>query len=510
MLSSFLPSVLTCLFVAASFAASIHAQNYVPSSATPPPLPREFRGAWVASVYNIDWPSKAGLSTEAQKSELRALLDQARVLNLNAIVLQVRPACDALYQSSIEPWSRFLTGTMGKAPEPFYDPLEFAVAEAHDRGIELHAWFNPYRALASAADKTSGNHVSKTHPDLVRRYGAQLWLDPGEPAVRDYSLRVILDVVKRYDIDGVHLDDYFYPYKVKNAAGEKVDFPDEKPWGRFTAGGGKLSRNDWRRDNVNGLVRGLSEGIKAEKPWVKFGISPFGIWRPRVPPTIEAQLDAYDELYADGRLWFQNGWVDYLTPQLYWSIQPAKQSFPVLLNWWAAQNGKRHHLWAGMSTSRIGTGRRAQEIIEQIQLTRTLENGSHGHMHWSMKSLLRDQGGVTTALRKEIYAQPAIIPASPWLGSTPPGAPRVTIVGSAVKWQPAGPATAALWAVQTRVRGVWRLDTVAGARTAWKAPENSTGALEVVAITGLDRMGNAGPSAVVEAAKRTLNPASAP
>lgn len=260
------------------------AASFVPSHATPPPPAREFRGAWVATVKNIDWPSKPGLSTAQQKAELLIILDRAAQLKLNAVLLQVRPACDALYASKLEPWSEYLTGKMGRAPSPFYDPLEFAVTEAHRRGLELHAWFNPFRARHNTGFSTlSKNHISRTHPEFVRTYGQQLWLDPGDKAARDYSQAVILDIVKRYDIDGAHMDDYFYPYAEKDKAGAVIDFPDWPSWNRYLAGGGKLSRGDWRRENVNGFVHRLHDEIKARKPWVKFGISPFGIWRPDQP-----------------------------------------------------------------------------------------------------------------------------------------------------------------------------------------------------------------------------------
>jgi uncharacterized lipoprotein YddW (UPF0748 family) len=207
---------------------------FQPCTVTPPPPPREFRAAWVAAVGNIDWPSKRDLSTAEQKAELLAILDRAAELKLNVVILQVRPAADALYASAIEPWSEYLTGAMGKPPEPFYDPLAFAVAEAHRRGLELHAWFNPFRARHfSAKSPIAGSHISRRRPQWVRPYGKQLWLDPGEKGVQDYSLSVVMDVVKRYDIDGVHFDDYFYPYKEPDAAGRDLDFPDGLSWRRY-------------------------------------------------------------------------------------------------------------------------------------------------------------------------------------------------------------------------------------------------------------------------------------
>ncbi|MDQ3546272.1 MAG: family 10 glycosylhydrolase [Verrucomicrobiota bacterium] len=363
---------------------------------------REFRGVWVATVYNLDWPSKPGLPAATQKAQLRALLDRAAVLKLNAILLQVRPASDALYASKKEPWSKFLTGSAGVSPG--YDPLEFAIAEAHARGIELHAWVNPFRAAVSSSENLPSNHVAKAHPEWVRRFGKQLWIDPGEPAARAYVIAVITDIARRYDVDGVHLDDYFYPYPLKSGA---ASFPDDASWQRSGAKSG-LSRADWRRENINDFVRSLYRSVKSSKPRVRVGISPFGIWRPGVPPTTEAQLDSYAQLFADSRKWLAEGWVDYLAPQLYWGIQPAKQSFPVLLDWWRAQS-RGKPVWPGIATERIGSKRPAREIVEQIALTRR-GTSSPGHIHWSMKALLQNQGGINNLLQNGPYAEKAETP----------------------------------------------------------------------------------------------------
>lgn len=361
---------------------------------------REFRGAWVASVHNIDWPSKPGLSEAAQKAQLRAILDRAAALKLNAILLQVRPASDALYSSSKEPWSQFLTGRQGVSPG--YDPLAFAIAEAHRRGLELHAWINPFRAATNVKTALAPNHVAKRHPEWVRSYGTQLWLDPGEPAAREYVLSVIADIARRYDVDGIHIDDYFYPYPSKGGA-----FPDESSWNRHGAQSG-MSRGDWRRNNINSFVRAMYSTVKSARPSAKVGISPFGIWRPGVPPTTTAQLDAYGMLFADSRKWLAEGWCDYLAPQLYWSIAPAKQSFPVLLAWWRSQsNGKP--VWPGIATDRIGSKRPAREIANQIEITRRGTNAP-GHIHWSMKSLMQNRGGVAELLKAGPYADRATVP----------------------------------------------------------------------------------------------------
>ena len=314
----------------------------------------------------------------------------------------MRPASDALYASTKEPWSEFLSGKAGVSPG--YDPLEFAVAEAHARGLELHAWVNPFRAAINASANLPANHIATEHPEWVRRFGKQLWIDPGEPAARDYVISVITDIVRRYAVDGIHLDDYFYPYPLKPG---QATFPDDSSWDRYGAKSG-LSRADWRRENINDFVRSMYRAVKAAKSKVRVGISPFGIWRPGVPPTTKAELDAYGQLFADSRKWVAEGWVDYLAPQLYWSIRPAEQSFPVLLDWWRAQS---HGIpvWPGIATERIGSKRPAREIIEQIALTRR-GTSSPGQIHWSMKALMRNQGGIDDLLEVGPYAQKAELP----------------------------------------------------------------------------------------------------
>ena len=318
---------------------------------------------------------------------------------------------------------------MGKPPSPYYDPLQFAIEEAHKRGLELHAWFNPYRARQpSAKSSVSANHISRTRPQLVKQYGRYLWLDPGEKEVQNHSLNVVMDVVKRYDIDGVHFDDYFYPYKEKDGLGNELDFPDDASWKRFGAGG-KMSRSDWRRENVNAFIQRVYQSIKATKPSVKFGISPFGIWRPGFPKQIVG-LDAYEKLYADSRKWLANGWVDYFAPQLYWAIQPSEQSYPVLLKWWAEQNPKGRHLWPGLDATKVGRKWTAEEIVNQVRLTRK-QTDTPGEVFWSMKSLMLDRGRLADTLRNDVFAQPALVPASPWLNKQSPSKPKVYTVNYA-------------------------------------------------------------------------------
>ena len=462
---------------------------------------REIRAVWVATVANIDWPSTNGLSTAQQKTELLAILDRAADLKLNTVIFQVRPACDALYASSFEPWSEYLTGTMGKAPKPFYDPLAFAVEEAHKRGLELHAWFNPYRARhAGAKSPAAATHISRTHPELVRSYGQSLWLDPGEKAVQDYSINVLMDVVKRYDIDGVHLDDYFYPYKEKNGAGRDLDFPDERSWQRFGAGG-KLSRDDWRRENVNTFVRRLYESIKAIKPWVKFGISPFGIWRPGNPPQIQG-YDAFAKLYADSRLWLAKGWLDYCAPQLYWAIKPPEQSFPVLLNWWADQNAKGRYLAPGMDSTKAEGRWPTEEIINQIRLTRK-QGLANGHIHWSMKSLMRNQA-LAQALTREAYGQPAIFPPLSWAPqAAAPPEPKLNIRqpggGVRLNWTGGSEEEIRLWVLQFRARDEWTTRIIPGKTLHLSLARQNP---EVIALTAIGRYGKASRPAVLEQTRR--------
>ena len=395
------------------------------AAADPPPLKREFRAIWVATVANIDWPSKKGLSADEQKTELVAMFDRFKALNFNAIVLQVRPMADALYESKLEPWSEYLTGEQGRSPG--YDPLAFAVAEAHKRGLELHAWFNPYRAKGpSSKSAPAANHLTATRPDLAKEYGKHHWLNPTHPVVQKHSLAVMLDAVMRYDIDGVHMDDYFYPYPEKDAAEAEIPFPDDDTWDLYQQAGGRLARDDWRRAAVNTFVRQLYADVKAAKPWVKVGISPFGIWRPGNPEGI-AGFDQYAKLYADARLWLRQGWVDYYTPQLYWPIKQEPQSYPKLLSWWAGQNVKHRHLWPGNAPYRVaGQGWPVQEVADQIELTRKL--GAGGNVHFSAKPILRDPDGLGKMFEK-VYAEPALVPASPWLGRGKPNKPGVVVVG---------------------------------------------------------------------------------
>ena len=484
----------------AGLTVRLGAVSYVPSSLTPPVPSREFRGAWVATVGNLTWPSKPGLSTAQQKVELIALLDRAVALKLNALIFQVRPSCDALYRSRLEPWSEYLTGTMGQAPAPFYDPLELAVAEAHKRGLELHAWFNPYRARhTTARSPISAAHVSRTHPELVRTCGKHLWLDPGDPRVQDYSLEVVLDVVRRYDIDGVHFDDYFYPYKEKDAGGMELDFPDEASWRKHGVRSG-LSRADWRRENVNTFLRRVCQAIHSAKPWVKFGLSPFGIWRPGNPPQIRG-LDTYEKLFTDSRHWLAEGWCDYCAPQLYWPIDAREQSFTALLDWWLAQNPKGRHVWPGLNSAKVGPGGWSpSEIVSQVRATRQRER-EPGAVHWSMSALMGGHSNLGAQLVSQCYGAPALVPASPWMGSSHLHQPSVSVRAGAadglkVLFKPAPGDKVWRWVLQLQSGATWTTHLASGGTPSATLPRPPPKAL---AITPIDRFGNAGPAVVLEA-----------
>jgi uncharacterized lipoprotein YddW (UPF0748 family) len=469
----------------------------------PPPAPREFRAAWIACVANIDWPSRPALAVETQKAEIRRLVERAKATGLNALVLQVRPAADAIYPSTLEPWSEYLTGEQGKAPEPFYDPLALWIEEAHRNGIELHAWFNPYRARhTSARGALAASHIANVAPGMAKAYGGYLWLDPGEPAAATHTLAVILDVVRRYDIDGVHIDDYFYPYPVAAPgtpadANIDLDFPDEPSWQAYVAAGGGLARADWRRQNVNALIERIHAEVHREKPWVRFGISPFGLGRPdRRPPGISG-FSQYDKLFADVELWLANGWLDYLAPQLYWPIDPPEQAFAPLLDYWQRENVRGRHVWPGLFTSRVDDTPRSwsvDEILAQVALARA--RGATGHIHFSMVALADNRKSLADRLRSAAYAVPALVPASPWLGASAPPTPHVR--ASAVPGEPADIALEMGEAGASRLVAVWALygtqwtfSVVPAPLRNWRLPARSEGgSLEAIVVSGVDRLGN--------------------
>jgi uncharacterized lipoprotein YddW (UPF0748 family) len=476
--------------------------------APPPAVQREFRAVWVAAVSNIDWPSRPGLSSFQQRTELLAILDRAAALKLNAVILHVRPAADALYRSPYEPWSEYLTGQQGLAPEPTYDPLAFAVDAAHARGLELHAWFNPFRAFhpSSRTADTAFTHVTRNGRVAVARYGRHRWMDPGDPRVRRHSLQVISDVVRRYDVDGVHIDDYFYPYRERDTStNTEIPFPDDATYAAYRRAGGTLDRDDWRRNNVDVFVRDMYRAVRAIKPHVKVGVSPIGIWRPNNPEGA-CCFDAYSQIYADARKWLVEGWLDYFTPQLYWAIDSVRQSYPALLDWWVEQNVKRRHIWPGLFTSKVGAqaARPTEtwaptEIIDQILITRD-QPGATGHVHFSMRAL---QAGVpirdTLAMRlaSEIYTEPALIPPTPWLDATPPARPVVRAArdtatgGVRLVLTPGDQQSVRYWTVQTLEGDSWETQILPGSVRSHTLTRNRKESLpEAVWVTAVDRVGN--------------------
>ncbi len=463
---------------------------------TPPPLLREFRAAWVATVANIDWPSRPGLPTAAARAELDNIVARAHDLHLNALVFQVRPAGDALYASALEPWSEFLTGAQGRAPEPRWDPLQHLLERCHAHGIELHAWFNPFRAShPKGSSPPAPNHVLRAQPAACVRYGSHHWMDPGDPRSAAWTLRVVRDVVQRYDVDGVHLDDYFYPYPEG-----KQPFPDAKSRAAYTKAGGKLSLADWRRDNVDRFVRELERTVHQEKPWVLVGISPFGIARPGVPSGIQAGIDQFGQLYADPAQWLRTGRVDYLTPQLYWPIDQQPQSFAVLLPWWLGQNERSRHVWPGLDLNRMRDGKapvRPDELDAQLALLRgrrPAELGSRGHVLFSFQTLRGDLPAVGGALRR-LHAEPALVPTTPWLPASDPARPELTLSGTSpnrqLAWQ-LGPKTWAV-AVQIETRTGWHTEVLGAGAAPFALPADA----RAVAVTALGRLGRTSSPAVL-------------
>jgi len=427
---------------------------------------REFRAVWIATVDNIDWPSEPGLPVHRQKAEMLEILDRAAMMNLNAVIFQIRPTADAMFSSELEPWSYYLTGENGLAPDPYYDPLEFAVEEAHKRGIELHAWFNPYRAYhPTAPDTLAENHVSHLFEEAVHKYGEQRWMDPGSKETTEHSVSVIMDVVERYDIDGVHLDDYFYPYSINDADGNRVEFPDSTFFARRD---GRLELGDWRRKNVDDFVEGLYLKIKERKPWVLFGISPFGIWRPGYPEGVTG-FDAYANLYADARKWLEEGWIDYLTPQLYWAMDSSGQPYGKLLDWWVEQNRKNRHLWPGNFTSRIilngNSHWEPEEVISQVRHTRAIP-GATGNVHFSMRAIMPGDHDMGGSLAQSVYATPAVRPRTTWLGMDSPGTPELGLqhLGSSryASLNPTSDVEVRNWIIQIQSQGEWETRILPG------------------------------------------------
>ena len=403
---------------------------------------REMRASWIATVANIDWPSKAA-QTDArlQQEEMTSILDSLQALRINTVIFQVRPTADALYPSALEPWSNWLTGKQGVAPEPLYDPLDFVVREAHRRCIDVHVWLNPYRVtngfdLNSLAD----SHIYKQHPELFVKYGKQWYFDPGLDGTREWLNRVVADIVERYDIDAIHFDDYFYPYKIK---GE--DFPDDASFVAHPRG--FTDKEDWRRNNVNMVIEELQRTIKSRKPWVEFGISPFGVWRNEADDLRGSKTQAgcrnYDDLYADILLWLEKGWIDYVTPQLYWEIGKKVADYEVLAHWWA-ENSYGKNLYIGQYVSALGNQKGAEawripnELCRQIALNRTIPE-IDGSIYFSNKGLLANKQGFCDSIRTCYYRYPALQPVNRNIVSEPALQPQnLRLEGNLLQWDDAG------------------------------------------------------------------------
>ena len=398
----------------------------------------EMRAAWVATVANIDWPQRGCFDVDSQKMQMIEILDSLESLKFNAIVFQIRPTSDALYQSDLEPWSLFLTGKQGVAPNPFYDPLEFTIAEAHKRQIEVHVWLNPYRVLnVDDLKLLSPNHLYYRKPELFVKYGKQYYFNPGLDETRKFLNTVVADIVTRYDVDAVHFDDYFYPYRI---AGK--EFPDDATFKSHSRGFN--NKDDWRRNNVNLIIQELNATIKSIKPWVEFGISPFGVWRnadqdPNGSAT-QAGCTNYDDLYADVRLWLKEGWIDYIVPQLYWEIGKKVADYEVLVDWWS-KNSFGRNLYIGLSASTLGTGKadawkQPNELCRQLAMN-NLHPATSGAVYFSCKGLLRNAQGLCDSLQQTYYKYPALNPENHNLKGNASAAPRnVRVENGKLKWDP--------------------------------------------------------------------------
>ncbi len=387
----------------------------------------EMRAVWIATVENIDWPSAKGLSSDQQKLEMIELLNQVKAYHMNTVVFQIRPDADALYYSKLEPWSEWLSGKQGTGPDPYYDPLEFTISECRKRGLDVHVWLNPYRAIQNAGQTVAAsNHVSNTHPDWMLTYGNKKYFDPGIPEVRDHVARVVADLVRRYDIDAIHFDDYFYPYRVANE-----EFPDQNSFAVYPNGFTSEQKDDWRRNNVDLIIKQLHDSIRVINPTVEFGISPFGVWKNNstdpAGSATKAGVTNYDDLYADILLWQKEGWIDYVTPQLYWYIGKTVADYAVLTDWWS-KNTYGCPLYVGQAPFLINAASRdeswqtSDELIRQIRLNRSYPNIG-GSMFFSGKSLKRNPLGVKENLLKELFKYPALTPPNPRIKPVKPASP---------------------------------------------------------------------------------------
>ncbi len=368
----------------------------------------EFRAAWIATVDNIDWPSKKGLPVDTQKAEYIRMIQMHKNNGLNAVIVQIRPASDAFYPSQYEPWSEFLTGKQGLPPTPWYDPLKFMIEETHKLGMEFHAWINPYRAVFNITKSSiAPNHPTKIFKNMFVTYGDKKYFDPGLPEVRKFVSNVIKDIVTRYDVDGIHFDDYFYPYRITGK-----EFPDSKSFATYGKG---MKKDDWRRSNTDSIIIQLKTAIKSVKPWVKFGISPFGVWRNKSVDSTGSDTQAgqtnYDDLYADILLWLKKDWIDYVAPQIYWEFEHKLAPYQPILDWWS-KNSFGKHCYIGLGLYRAGSNanwKDKTQLPRQIEALRNTPN-VQGMIFFSGKNFTNNPNGWSDSLRLNYFKQPASIP----------------------------------------------------------------------------------------------------
>ncbi|MEO6452551.1 MAG: family 10 glycosylhydrolase, partial [Ginsengibacter sp.] len=395
----------------------------------------EFRGVWIATVDNIDWPSNKFLNTDSQKIEFIHLLDLHKKNGMNAIIAQIRPAADAFYPSQYEPWSEWLTGAQGKPPSKYYDPLEFMIMETHNRGMEFHAWMNPYRAEFNIGSSSiSSLHITRLHPEWFLNYGDKKYFDPGIKEVQQFVNIIVKDVVSRYDVDAIHFDDYFYPYRIAHR-----EFPDSVSFSKY---GNGMSRDDWRRSNVDSIIVMLAKTIKQQNKYCKFGISPFGVWRnndkdPQGSNTKASQTN-YDDLYADILFWLKMKWIDYAAPQLYWEFGQKVVPFETLIDWWANHSYGRH-LYIGHGVYRAfepksPAWKNKNELPNQIKRLRSYPQ-IQGSIYFSSKTFNKNPNGWNDSLQNEYYRHPALVPPMPWINNVKPISPLIsfdTIVNNTI------------------------------------------------------------------------------
>ena len=406
---------LLCVFFLLLMAGGVFAQVQT-GSAYPK---REFRAAWIQSVNG----QFRGMPTEKLKQNLIGQLNSLQKAGINAIIFQVRPEADALYASRLEPWSRFLTGVQGKAPEPYWDPMQFMIDECHKRGMEFHAWINPYRTKTTLKSELAPNHVYNIHPEWFVTYGDQLYFDPALPESRRHICMVVSDIVSRYDVDAIHMDDYFYPYPIKGK-----DFPDDASFARF--GGGFSNKGDWRRSNVNVLIKKLHETIREIKPWVKFGVSPFGIYRNESSDPLGSKtkgLQNYDDLYADVLLWAREGWIDYNIPQIYWHIGHPVADYETLVKWWA-RNTENRPLFIGQSVmNTVQNADPKNPSINQLPRKMALQRAYQtigGSCQWPASAVVENAGKYRDALIAEYHKYPALPPVFDFMDNEAPAKVR--------------------------------------------------------------------------------------